>query len=155
MPFWLSNAPATFPCMMNMVMAPYLRRFCTGFHGRHTYVQCVHDRACWTLSCSPEVAPWSSTLREDKQMLVCLWQFGVLRTYHFSKGVATDPKKTQARPGNLTELHGFHSLTRYYRKFVHSYAINAKPLTNLLKKKSFQCFISQWSFSSAQAWNCF
>ncbi|XP_054785909.1 uncharacterized mitochondrial protein AtMg00860-like [Prosopis cineraria] len=65
--------------------------------------------------------------------------------------VRTDPKKVQAvaewpEPTNIKQLRAFLGLAGYYRRFVKSYGILAKPLTLLLKKNEFK-----WSRVAATA----
>jgi len=59
------------------------------------------------------------------------------------EGVQVDPSKIKAimewpKPDNISKLRGFLGLTGYYRIFVKNYAHKTAPLTNLLKKNSFQ-----------------
>jgi hypothetical protein len=56
-----------------------------------------------------------------------------------SAGVSTDSKKIQIIvdwpvPRNVKELRNFLGMAGYYRKFIKSFGLISKPLTNLLKK---------------------
>jgi hypothetical protein len=153
MPFGLTNAPATFQCLMNIVFAPFIRKSVIVF---------LDDILVYSAS-------WDTHLENLRQVLLTLRQnklFAKLSKCAFAQtcisylghiiskdGVATDPEKTAAMdkwpiPTNATELRGFLGLTGYYRKFVHNYALIAKPLTALLTKKGFS-----WSEHATHAFN--
>jgi hypothetical protein len=127
---------------MNSILSPFLRKFALVF---------LDDILVYSPSLSAHVQHLSSVLKalrdnqfyaKESKCSFALTKLDYLGHIISDIRVATDPDKTTAmlqwpRPTNTTELRGFLGLTGYYRKFVCSYGIIAKPLTSLLKKKAF------------------
>ncbi|GJS72936.1 hypothetical protein Tco_0705777 [Tanacetum coccineum] len=100
---------------------------------------CVYPHTLFAMEESEHVLP---------NTLVKLWkiysQSGILTLGNLiSLKGTTDKSKIQAIkdwsiPKTVKQLRGFLGLTRYYRMFIRHYAIITKPLTQLLKKQSFQ-----------------
>lgn len=123
MPFGMCNAPATFQCVMNVVLNPCLRRSVLVF---------MDDILVYSQTLEEHVAHLHEvfTLLQQQQLFVkrgkCSFaceQLEYLGHIISSQGVSTDPSKTQAmadwpQPQIVTELLGFLGLTGYYRKFV-------------------------------------
>lgn len=140
MPFGLTNAPATFQCIMNSILAPYMRKLVLVF---------MDDILVYNKSLSDHVQHLEAvfTALQHNQLFAkrskCLFathQLEYLGHIMSDQGVSTDPEKTTSMvqwpvPASITELRGFLGLTGYYRKFVQCYGILAKPLTNLLQKQ--------------------
>jgi hypothetical protein len=151
MPFGLTNAPATFQCVMNSIVAPFLRKFAIVF---------LDDILVYSSS-------WSEHLEHLRLVLLKLREtqfyaklskcsFGQHSIQYLGQiisdqGVATDPDKTAAMatwpiPTNATQPRGFLGLTGYYRTFVQNYGMITKSLTQLLTKKGFE-----WSAAATDA----
>jgi hypothetical protein len=141
-PFGFTNAPVTFQWVMNNVFAPFMRKFVLVF---------MDDILIYSRSLDDH----AKHLRQVFQVLLANKMFIKFSKCAFAQaqieylghvishnGVAIDPDKTVAMvqwpvPSSFTEVRAFLGLTRYYRKFIRSYGIIAKPLTSLLKQKVF------------------
>ncbi len=127
---------------MNHLLKPYLRKFVLVFFDDIL----IYSRT-WAAHLQ-HVDVLLQLLHEHKlfiKMSKC--SFGMEEVEYLShivgrEGVKVDPKKIQAmqdwpQPKTLKSLRGFLGLTGYYRKFSRNYGRIARPLIQLLKKKSF------------------
>lgn len=139
MPFGLTNAPATFQSLMNEIFKPLLRKTTLGF---------FDDILVYSPTMSQHVIDLEQVLSLMRKHPLMAKQskcsfVGATVEYldHIisGQGVQTDPKKILAIkewpvPQNLKQLRGFLGLAGYYRRFIKSFGICARPLTELLKK---------------------
>ena len=151
MPFGLSNAPSTFQSLMNDIFRKHLRKFILVFfddiliYSKNRVDHLHHLTVVFELLCANQLVA-----RKEK----CVFgssQMEYLGHVITKEEVATDPNKVVVMmnwhiPINIKQLRGFLGLTRYYRKFVKGYGELCRPLTQLLKKGSFN-----WTSSSTMA----
>jgi hypothetical protein len=138
-PFGLTNAPATFMCLMNNVLSKFLDKFVLVF---------IDD-----------ILIYSKNREEHEEHLRLVLQ--VLREHHlyakFSKcdffqkqvhylghviskeGVAVDPDKIRSimewpTPKDVSDIRSFMGLAGYYRRFIKGFSKIGCPITALQKK---------------------
>eukprot|EP00253_Pinus_taeda_P015904 PITA_15904 len=139
LPFGLTNAPATFMCIMNGIFHPYLDQFVLIFiddiliYSRNIEEHCEHLRiVLQTLRKHQLYAKFSKCdfFKEEIQYL----------GHVISKeGIAVDPEKIKAImdwpiPKDVMNVRSFMGLARYYRRFVAGFSKVAFPITSLQKK---------------------
>eukprot|EP00253_Pinus_taeda_P014588 PITA_14588 len=144
LPFGLTNAPATFMCLMNNLFHPYLDQFVLIFiddiliYSRTIEEHYEHLRiVLQTLREHQLYAKFSKCdfFKEEIQYL------GHVIT---KEGIAVDPEKIKAImdwpvPKDVADVRSFMGLAGYYRRFVEGFSRVASPITSLQKKgKSFQ-----------------
>lgn len=112
MPFGLTNAPATFQCIMNEVLAPFLRKFVLVF---------LDDILIYSASLEEHLEHIQLVLEKLKEhklfMKMSKCSFAQTKLEYLGhiisdQGVATDPANTTSMmewpvPTTLTELRGF------------------------------------------------
>lgn len=152
LPFGLTNAPATFMCLMNNIFHQYLDKFVLIF---------IDD-----------ILVYSRNIKEHEEHLRLVLQtlrehqlYGKFSKCDFYKeqiqylghiiskeGIAVDPEKIKTimewpTPKDVADIRYFIGLARYYRRFVESFSRVAYPITSLQKKGK----IFKWTMECPQS----
>lgn len=139
MPYGVTGGPTTFQGIMNFVLAPFLRKLVVVF---------IDDLLIYSATWQEHVQHIEAVFQalQQHQLHVKLskcsfakQELSYLGHVISSSGVSTDPKKIQIisdspTPQCVKDLRSFLGMAGYYRKYVRSFGLLSKPLTNLLKK---------------------
>eukprot|EP00253_Pinus_taeda_P012641 PITA_12641 len=144
LPFGLTNAPATFMCLMNSIFHQYLDRFVLIFiDDILVYSRTVEEH-------QEHLRKVLQTLREHQlyaKFSKCDFfkeEIQYLGHVISKEGIAVDPEKIKAImdwpvPKDVADIRSFMGLAGYYRRFVEGFSKVAFPITSLQKKgKAFQ-----------------
>eukprot|EP00253_Pinus_taeda_P022539 PITA_22539 len=139
LPFGLTNAPATFMCLMNSVFHQYLDKFVLIF---------IDDILIYSLNMKEHEEHLRivlQTLREHQlygKFSKCDFykeQIQYLGHIITKEGIAVDPEKIKTimewpTPKDVADIRSFMGLVGYYRWFVEGFSRVAYPITSLQKK---------------------
>ncbi|XP_019253895.1 PREDICTED: uncharacterized protein LOC109232588 [Nicotiana attenuata] len=153
MPFGLTDAPSSFQGMMNHIFKTYMRKFILVFFDDILVFSKSLDDHVQHLRITFELLVQHQLFAKKSKCVFATDKIEYLGHYISAAGVATDPKKIEAvqawpTPVSLKQLRGFLGLAGYYRRFIKGYGVLSKPLTDLLKKDSFQ-----WSCKATEAFS--
>jgi hypothetical protein len=143
MPFGLSNAPATFQCLMNEIFQQALRKYVLVF-----FDDILVYSPTWQTHLDHLTRVLETLLQHILFVKLSKCSFGMTEVDYLGhtvsgSGVAMDKCKVKdilnwPPPTTIKQLRGFLGLTGYYRRFIKSYSSIALPLTDLLKKDMFK-----------------
>lgn len=142
MPFGLTNAPSTFMRVMTQALKHFLGKFIVVyFDDIFIFSHCLQDHLV-------HVQQVLETLKREQLYVNCgKCSFMKKRVYFLvfiisNQGVEADPTKVQAIkswpvPHNISEVHSFHGLATFYRRFIRNFSSIMAPITECLKSKNF------------------
>ncbi|WVZ50407.1 hypothetical protein U9M48_001660 [Paspalum notatum var. saurae] len=151
----LTNAPAYFMNMMNLIFMEELDRFVVVFTDDILIYSKTREEHEKQLRDVLEKLRKNQLYGKFSKCEFWLEKVALLGHVFTAGGVSVDPKKIEAvsnwkTPRNVTEIRSFLGLAKYYRRFIENFSKIAKPMTELLKdkvsfewndkrEKSFQC----------------
>ena len=139
LPFGLSNAPAVFQRLMNMVMQGLTWEACLVFLDDIIVISSTFEQHLERLNAVFERLKSANLKLKPSKCRLFQLKVKFLGSVVSEKGIEPDPEKLEVIsdwpvPSNLTELRAFVGLASYYRRHVEGFSDIAKPLSELTKK---------------------
>ncbi|WVZ97975.1 hypothetical protein U9M48_043470 [Paspalum notatum var. saurae] len=154
-PSGLTNAPAYFMNLMNLILKEELDQFVVVFTDDILIYSKTYEEHGKHLRVVLEKLRKNQLFRKFSKCEFLLEKVALLGHVFTAEGVLVDPNKIEAvsnwkTPCNVTEIRSFLGLSKYYRRFIENFSKIAKPMTKLPKdkvsfewndkcEKSFQC----------------
>lgn len=138
MPFGLSNAPATFQRLMDMVLAGLKWKSCLVYLDDIIVFSRTYEEHLTHLEEVFQRLEEHELRLKPSKCYLCYNEIIYLGHRISKDGVAPDPAKVEAitkmpKPRDITELRSFLGLCNYYRNFIHNFADKMSPLYNITK----------------------
>jgi hypothetical protein len=143
MPFGSSNTPITFMRLMNQVLRPFIGSFVVVY---------FDDILIYSKSKKEHLEHVTLVLQvlQDNRLYInmkkCTFSINKLLFLEFivgEEGNQVDEEKVRAirdwpAPTSVTEVHSFHGLATFYRRFIKDFSTITAPITECLKKGKFK-----------------
>jgi len=138
-PFGLTNAPATFMCLMNGIFKNYLDKFIIVFLDDILIYSKSEEEHEKHLTIALQVLRENQLYEKLSQCSFYQQQIHYLGHIISEEGITVDPSKIEAiqelpTPRNVTEVRLFMGLAGYYRRFIEGFSKIAHPITSLQRK---------------------
>ncbi|WVZ98149.1 hypothetical protein U9M48_043619 [Paspalum notatum var. saurae] len=139
-PSGLTNAPAYFMNLMNLILKEELDQFVVVFTDDILIYSKTYEEHGKHLRVVLEKLRKNQLFGKFSKSEFLLEKVALLGHVFTAEGVLVDPNKIEAMsnwktPRNVTEIRSFLGLAKYYRRFIENFSKIAKPMTDLLKDK--------------------
>ena len=137
MPFGLLNAPSTFMRMMTQVLRPFMGKFVVVYFDDILIYNKSKEQHLDHLKQVCSILRRENLYANLKKCSFFSDSVIFLGFVVSSKGVSVDPQKVKAivdwpDPKNIHEVHSFHGLATFYRRFIRGFSTIMAPITDCM-----------------------
>ncbi|CAF2960927.1 unnamed protein product [Rotaria sp. Silwood2] len=158
MPYGLTNAPATFQRLMDIVLAGLKWQCCLVYIDDVIIYSPTFEKHIEDLKRVFEALRSANLTLKTSKCHFCRWETKYLGHIITSDGVKPDPDLIRSvidfpRPQTIRDVQSFLGLTGYYRRFIQNYARIAEPLIKQLRFTITGNHHLRWSNECTEAFN--